>query len=249
LIHDRFDGAALDLALWVDHYLPQWTTPDRSAARYDLTDHGLRLRIDADQPAWRPEDGRMRVSSIQTGTFSGPLGSTVGTHRHRPDGLVVRTPQPTRRLWTPSGGSVQVTATASPDPTCMLGIWLVGFEADSPEQSGEICLAELFGDRIGPHRSTIRLGVKAHNDPRLSWERNDLELDLDATGRHTYGAEWGPNGIRFLVDGTEVARSDQVVDYPQQLMIDLFEFPESDERPAAEYPKSAYIHLVRGDSS
>ena len=32
----------------------------------------LRLRIDADQPAWRTEDGQMRVSNLQTGSFSGP---------------------------------------------------------------------------------------------------------------------------------------------------------------------------------
>ena len=57
----------------------------------------LRLRIDADQPAWRIEDGELRVSNIQTGTFAGPAGSPIGQHRHRPD-LAVRTPQATRRL-------------------------------------------------------------------------------------------------------------------------------------------------------
>ncbi len=33
---EDFDGSALDDSRWVPHYLPQWTTPDRSAARYDL---------------------------------------------------------------------------------------------------------------------------------------------------------------------------------------------------------------------
>ena len=36
-----------------------------------------------------------------------PAGSDRGTHRHRPD-VVVRTPQPTRRLFTPTGRAVQV---------------------------------------------------------------------------------------------------------------------------------------------
>ena len=103
---DDFDGDDLDRDVWVPHYLPQWTTPDRSAARYELRPGVLRLRIDADQPAWRPEDGELRVSNIQTGTFAGPLGSLIGQHRHRPD-LAVRTAQATRRLFTPSSGLVE----------------------------------------------------------------------------------------------------------------------------------------------
>ena len=81
---EDFAAPALDPGRWIAHYLPQWTTPERSGARYELHPGLLRLRIDADQPAWRPEDGEMRVSNIQTGTFSGPLGSAIGQHRHRP---------------------------------------------------------------------------------------------------------------------------------------------------------------------
>ena len=76
---------------WVPHYLPHWTTPDRSAACYRLTSDGIELRIEQDQLDWRPEDAPLRVSNLQTGSFSGPVGSERGTHRHRDDGLVVRT--------------------------------------------------------------------------------------------------------------------------------------------------------------
>lgn len=97
---ENFTEPALDPGRWVGHYLPHWTTSERSAARYELESGVLRLRIDADQPAWRIEDGELRVSNIQTGTFAGPAGSPIGQHRHRPD-LAVRTPQATRRLYTP----------------------------------------------------------------------------------------------------------------------------------------------------
>src|SRR5688500_12952923 len=100
---DDFSGAALDAGRWIDHYLPPWSTPDRTAARYARDGTALRPLIDAAQPAWRLEDGPMRGSTIQTGSFSGALGACVGQHRHRPD-LRVRSPQPTRRLWTPSAG-------------------------------------------------------------------------------------------------------------------------------------------------
>jgi hypothetical protein len=222
----------------VAHYLPHWTTPERSAARYELRPGFLRLRIDADQPAWRVEDGELRASNIQTGTFS-------GQHRHGPD-MTVRTPQPTRRLYTPSSGRAEAVLRASPDPTTMLAFWLVGFEEDSPEQSGEICVAELFGNAIGPRRSRVRIGVKAHNDPRLTDDMEEVALDLDATAWHSYAAEWTPERIRFLVDDQLVRTVDQRIDYPLQLMVDLFEFPEGRERDPSAYPKVGDVKAVRG---
>ncbi|PUB27045.1 hypothetical protein C8K30_105276 [Promicromonospora sp. AC04] len=244
-LHDTFEGPALDPERWVAHYLPHWTTPERSAARYDVGADGLRLRIDHDQPAWRPEDGEMRVSNLQTGSWAGPVGGTRGQHRHRPDGLVVRTATPARRLWTPSSGEVEVVVSASPDPTCMVGVWLVGFEESSPRDSGEICLAELFGDRVGPEGSTVRLGIKAHHDPRLETDLADVGLPIDATTPHAYAAEWDATGVRLFVDGEPVWASAQVLAYPLLLMIDLFEFPAGPRVPGS-YPKTAAVRSARG---
>jgi Glycosyl hydrolases family 16 len=242
---DDFGGPELDAGRWVAHYLPHWTTPERSAARYRLDGDGLRLLIEADQPAWRPEDGPMRVSNLQTGSFSGPAGSTAGQHRHRSD-LWVRTPQPTRRLWTPSSGLVEASMCASADPTCMLAIWLVGFEDREPEQSGEICVAELYGNAIEPNRSQVRLGIKAHHDPRLRTDMVDVWLDLDATEEHSYAAEWNAHRVRFYVDDSLVHTVQQGLDYPLQLMVDLFEFPTDEGRDPVMYPKSARVRHVRG---
>ena len=243
---EDFTGEALDPRRWVPHYLPHWTTPERSAARYELCPGLLRLRIDADQSAWRVADGEMRVSNLQTGTFSGPVGSPIGQHRHRRD-LTVVTAQRMRRLYTPSGGLVEATMRAGPDPTCMLAFWLVGFEA-SPDECGEICVAELFGNAIGPERSHVRVGVKAHDDPRLRTDMEELVLDLDATDWHTYGAEWTSERIRFFIDGRVVRSVDQRIGYPLQLMVDLFEFPVGPERDPAAYPKLAEVKAVRGQS-
>jgi hypothetical protein len=241
---EDFAGEALDPQRWISHYLPQWTTPERSAARYDLRRGLLRLRIDADQPAWRVEDGEMRVSNLQTGALSGPVGSSIGQHRHRPD-LKVRTAQSTRRLYTPSGGLAEAVMRASPDPTCMLAFWLVGFEA-SPEDSGELCVAELFGNAVGPDRSRVRIGVKAHNDPRLAWDMEEVPLDLDATDWHTYSAEWTSERVRFFIDDELIRSVHQGIGYPLQLMVDLFEFPNGPQRDPTTYPKTADVRAVRG---
>jgi beta-glucanase (GH16 family) len=139
------------------------------------------------------------VSNIQTGSFSGSVGSDRGTHRHRP-GMTVRTAQPTRRLYTPSTGMVEARLRATADPTCMLAVWLVGFEEAAPEQSGEICIAELYGHALGPGGSRVRLGIKAHHDPRLREDMTDVPLGIDASDWHTYAAAWTAQETRFSVD-------------------------------------------------
>ena len=230
---------------WVPHYLPHWTTPERSAARYDTGSGVLRLRVDADQPAWRTQDGEMRVSNLQTGVACGPVGSPLGQHRHRPD-LAVVTAVPTRRLFTPTAGLVEAELRAPTDPTCMLALWLVGLEADGPELSGELCVAELYGSAVGPARSAVRMGVKAHGDPRLHDDMTDEVLDLDASQWHRYGVAWSADGADFLVDDRVVRSVGQRLDYELTVMVDLFEFPLGPDRPASAYPKTAEVRDVRG---
>lgn len=38
-----------DPCRWVPHYLPHWTVPQRSRARYAITPDGIELRIESDQ--------------------------------------------------------------------------------------------------------------------------------------------------------------------------------------------------------
>lgn len=237
-IVERFDLPAPDPALWIPAYLPHWTTAERAAARYAVTERGLELRIDREHPAWRPLDGDFRVSHLQTGHHD-------GQHRVGTD-LTLTASYPSQTLWTPRAGAVEVVASASSLPTAMLGIWLVGHESTGPDDSGEICIAEVFGRTVTGASSTVRVGVKAHHDPRLLDEVLDIPLPMDATRPHAYGARWDASGCEITVDGTVVHRTDQALDYPVQLMIDLWEFPDPTVEPAAAaYPITATIHQVR----
>ncbi|MDN4479350.1 hypothetical protein [Demequina muriae] len=232
-------ASGLSPTRWVPHYLPHWTTPERSAARYGVVPGGLELRIDDDQPDWRPEDAPLRVSNLQTGTFSGPVGSTRGTHRHRDDGLVVRTETPSQLLFAPSRGRIDLTLAASRADGCMVAAWLVGTEHLSDEHSGEICIVEIDAAGID-EVTTARCGVKAHHDPRMVTDMEEVTIPLDASERHTWTVIWGEGETVIGCEGRVVRRVAQAPDYPLFLMVDLFEIGAA-EGP---YPKAATVGRV-----
>lgn len=245
VVDERFTGPELDPGRWIDHYLPQWSTPERSAARYRLGTEGLVLRIDHDQPAWSPEyDGELRVSNLQTGVRSGAVGSGSGQHPFR-DGLIVRTAQPERRLWLPHYGLIEVRLSSSPHPRALTALWLIGFE-QTPEQSGELCIAELFGRDIAPDGGArVGLGIHPFGDPSLRDDFVQVPVAGDVRAGRTYSVEWMPGAARFFIDDLLVAEADQSPAYPLQLMLNLYELPDGTPRDPAEYPLEAGVQWVR----
>ena len=55
-----------------------------------------------------------------------------------------------------------------------------------------------------------------------------------------------PRAVRFYVDDELVRTVEQRIDYPLQLMVDLFEFPERASRDPGAYPKLGEVASVRG---
>jgi Glycosyl hydrolases family 16 len=244
---ESFDGPDLDRDRWVPYYLPHWSSRDATAARYRITDGQLRLRIDEDQPPWCPEwDGEIRVSSLQTGLFAGPLGSPVG-QLHFDDGLRVREEQTEQRLYTPQYGVIETRFAAIADPRSMVALWMIGFE-DEPQRSGEICIAEIFGHNMGADGAVVGMGVHPFGDPALKDDFAAEPLAIDAREMHVYMVEWTQDFVSFFVDGELVKTVWQSPSYPMQLMLATYEFPEGEfgdgvDRP---YPKEFVVDYVRG---
>jgi hypothetical protein len=80
VFEDHFDKPILDAAVWLPHYLPAWSSRAATAATYDIEDSCLRLSIPPEQDHWLPGEHTppLRVSGIQSGNFSGRVGSTIG---------------------------------------------------------------------------------------------------------------------------------------------------------------------------
>lgn len=239
-----FSGPDLDPAQWLPYYLPQWSSREQTRARYDVGDGLLTLRVDADQPPWSLEyDGGVRVSNLQTGVRSGPVGSGSGQHPFR-DGLVVREAQAEQWTYTPHHGVIEIRAAATADPHSMVALWMIGVEG-VPEHSAEICVMEIFGREITDAAGLVGMGVHPFADPAIADDFERVSVEGDLTEFHDYAVEWTPHGVRFFFDGLLVRETTQSPDYPMQLMLDIFHFPP-EEGDAGSYPKEFRVQRVRG---
>ncbi|SDC62440.1 glycoside hydrolase family 16 protein [Nocardioides lianchengensis] len=227
---DRFPGPGLDHDRWLPHYLPAWSSRAASAAAHRVGPDGLVLEVPVDHPVWCAGDHEppIRVSGLQSGSFSGPVGSTLGQQPFRA-GQVVREEQPRfegRLLAAPAEVAIRCRMTLS--PRSMASLWLVGFE-DRPERSGEICVFEVFGRslRTGPDGASAEVGHGFHafRDPDLAEDFAAPRLPLDVSAWHTYAARWDGAEAVFSVDGQEVRRCPRPPTYPLQLMLAVFDFP------------------------
>ncbi|MQA81055.1 MAG: family 16 glycosylhydrolase [Streptosporangiales bacterium] len=229
-LDEGFEGTYLDPAVWTTSYLPAWSSRAESAATYAVADGELRLSIPPAQRLWCPDlhEGPLRVSAVQSGNWSGPVGSSRGQSPFRP-GLTVREAQPAVLGFTPLYGRVEVTCRATIGPRSMFSAWMIGIE-DEPRRCGEICLVEVFGDGLGRGDSgptaLVGCGVHAFRDPALVEDFDTLRLDVDVAESHRYAVSWTPGGVDFLLDDHVVRSTRQSPDYPLQLILGVFDFPD-----------------------
>jgi hypothetical protein len=236
---DDFDGPDLDRSVWVPSYLPQWSSRAASAAAYAVRGSCLHLTIPADHGLWSPDDhDPLRVSGVQSGVFSGPLGSTVGQQPVR-EGALVREAQQAFWGWTPRFGHLELRARMDLTSRSMAAWWLVGLE-DQPDRCGELCVVEVFGGAITDEGAAVGMGVHPFRDPRLVEDFAAPRVPIDVREFHTYSVDWTPDGASFAVDGTVVRTVDVVPDYPMQSMVAVFDFPDratpGDAQQAAHVP-------------
>jgi glycosyl hydrolase family 16 len=248
---DDFEGDGLDTEVWVPHYLPQWSSRARSAATYAIAGSELRLTIPPEHGLWceGEHDPPLRVSGVQSGVFSGPVGSTIGQQPFR-EGAVVREHQPAQWGWTPRHGVLEIRARMELSARSMAAVWMVGLE-DEPQRCAEICVFEVFGDALGDGdggpSAAVGMGVHPFRDPAITDEFEAPRLAIDVAEPHVYAADWRAGRVDFLVDGEHVKTVHQAPDYPMQMMVAVFDFPahERAAQSAGHVPLLA-VDYVRG---
>ncbi len=225
-LDDDFEGTALDTSVWLPHYLPMWSSREATRASYRLAESCLLLTIPVDHGLWLPEDhSPLRLSGIQSGNRSGPVGSTDGQQSVY-EGQLVREEQPEFRGHLQQGGELSVRCRMTISPRSMGALWLCGFE-DEPERCGEICVVEVFGKDVVPGESAeVGIGLKQIRDPHLTHDFAAPRLPIDVAAFHDYSVRWDDSVAVFSVDGEEVRRCAGPPSYPLQVMVAVFDFPE-----------------------
>jgi beta-glucanase (GH16 family) len=129
-------------------------------------------------------------------------------------------------------------------PRSMVGFWLVGPE-DQPQRSAEIRVAEIFGDAVVAGESAaVGMGLRAFRDPTVIGNFEAVRLPIDVADFHTYAVDWTADKADFLVDGVKVRTCLRPPEYPMQLMIAVFDFPEkSDGTDTDHIPEFIVAHV------
>lgn len=247
VFEDDFDAAELDRDVWLPHYLPAWSSRAETRATYGIGDSCLSLTIPQSHGLWCSGDNQppLRVSGIQSGNFSGPVGSAIGQQPYR-DGLTVREEQETFWGWTPKQSYIEIRARGVVTHRSMVAFWLVGLE-DQPERSAEICVAEMFGDAVVPGESTaVGMGLHAFRDPSITEDFQAVRLPVDVAAFHTYAVDWTADTADFLVDGVQIRSCRRPPAYPMQLMIAVFDFPAKSNGTDDEQVPALIVDYVRG---
>ncbi|MEV6487882.1 glycoside hydrolase family 16 protein [Actinoplanes sp. NPDC051633] len=240
LLDEHFTGTDLDPAIWVPHYLPHWSSRESSRPTYQVRDGELRLSIPPSQGLWAEgiHETPLRVSCIQSANFSGPVGSTVGGQPFL-ENQRVREEQQTLWGYTPLYGHIEIRMRGEVSPRSMVAFWMSGIEDTGPARSGEICVMETFG--TAPR--DVGIGLHKFRDPRLTEEWSAIPLEIDIAEFHTYAVDWRPGSLVFTVDGEVVRTIDQAPDYPVQLELGVFDFP--DKFPEIEHtPELVVSHVI-----
>lgn len=244
---DDFVGTDLDTSVWFPHYLPAWSSRAATAASYTVGDSALTLTIPGSHPRWceRDHPEPLRVSGVQSGNFSGPVGSTIGQQRFR-DGLVVAEAQPRFEGWLPSSGRVAVRCRMDLSSRSMGALWLAGFE-EQPDEAGELCVVEVFGSSVEDGLSAeVGVGVKRVHDPRLVHDFVAPRLSIDVAEDHDYAVEWDTARAVFSIDGEPVHACTNPPTYPMQVMIAVFDFPASGDHLHDDHVPALTIDWVEG---
>ena len=252
VFEDHFEGDALDAGVWVPHYLPAWSSRAASAASYELRDSCLHLTIPVEHPVWCEGDHEppIRVSGLQTGTWSGPVGSTRGQQPFRA-GQTVREEQPTQWGFTPDHGWVGLRARATLSRRSMVSLWMVGRE-QVPEECAEICVTEVFGDTVeqqsGVTSAAVGQGLHRFRDLRVTEDFVATRLPIDPAEWHVYAVDWTPERAVFSVDGAVTRTCVGPPAYPLQLMLAVFDFPERSDGTDADAVPELVVDWVRGSA-
>jgi hypothetical protein len=86
----------------------------------------------------------------------------------------------------------------------------------------------VFGSAVVPGEGAgVGVGLHRFRDPSVPEDFAVVRRPLDVETWHSYAVRWSADEAVFLVDGEEIRRCPRPPSYPMQLMVAVFDFPET----------------------
>lgn len=248
---DEFNGTDINRSLFMDRYLPHWSTSPGTKANFEVSNGSLKLYIKKGQTPWDPHhDRETTVSSIQT--FNKDY-----IHRWSNYKDVAQNTEPFRGF-IQKYGYFEIRAKAAPGGGVHSAWWMTGVNQDLPEgvnkqarQTGEVDIFEILGRNGGkearmtvhPWGDKLKLGLLPTTG--LFGDGSDY-----TSAWHTYGYEWTPTQLRLYVDGKHVATRNKKIDYPMMMYLGVYEKTQAvtwtgPYDPTVPYPKTFEVDYMR----
>lgn len=222
IMFDNFENNILNKKYWHEFYLPQWSTREKSRPSYRIENNQLTLYIADKQKPWCPKwNGEIRVSNLQTGVFSGKVGSNQGQH-HFVNGLVVNEEQEKDIKVALKRGYVEFKGKCNISNENVAALWLIGIEEERKE-SAEICLFELVGTNVKRESSIIGYGIHPFGDDTITDCFINREININVSKWNIYGLNWVEDKIEFYINGDLIDTIHQSPNYPMQIMLNLYD--------------------------
>jgi hypothetical protein len=242
-INDEFDGPTLNTDLWLDHYFPQDTTPDRSATTYLFRDGAIVLWLDDNVLPWHSSNPNWWATGIQSYNVDYLHGSTASDHSvPKFDGYATRYGYYEIRAKIPTGDGGHIAW------------WMIGTENIDGQSYAEIDIIE--NCFCNTHAAFTH--VVPQDDGEFYWEQFWDNYYTDVGDEwHVFGFDWRPNGMKFYLDDNLVWETTQSVGYqmgtfltiylaegpnngtfdhiyPKEFAIDYFRVFKNDPRPGVD---------------
>lgn len=219
---DDFNETSLNENYWLECYLPQWSSVNKTKPSYRIKNSILSLYIANDQEPWSKEyNGNIRVSNLQTGVYFGTIGSSIGQHHFSKD-LIVKEAQSPKFLVTPCYGHVEFKCRCNISKENVTALWLIGTEVDKKESS-ELCLFELKGSNIKNDGSMIGFGIRKFADPHLTDEFYEEYFSIDVSNWNVFSLDWKKDCVDFYINNKHIKTIHQAPNYRMQLMLNLYD--------------------------
>jgi Glycosyl hydrolases family 16 len=93
------------------------------------------------------------------------------------------------------------------------------------------------------------MGLHPFRDPMVAEDFEGMRLAIDIAEFHTYAVDWRSERVDFLVDGELIRSCSHPPNYPMQMMVAVFDFPDRSTGSDSDAIPELIVDYIPGTSA